>query len=43
MEKEYIVTEGNLVTDKEGQKVGGETVKLTAEQAAPLKKAGVIK
>jgi hypothetical protein len=41
--KEYTVTEGNFVTDNDGAKAGGETVKLTDEKAAPLKKAGVIK
>jgi len=41
--KEYTVTDGNFVTDNDGAKAGGETVKLTDEKAAPLKKAGVIK
>lgn len=41
--KEYTVTDGNFVTDAEGQKEGGETVSLTDEQAVPLKKVGVIK
>lgn len=41
--KEYTVTNGNFVTDAEGQKVGGEPVSLTVEQATPLKEAGVIK
>lgn len=41
--KDYTVTEGNFVTDAEGQKGGGETVKLTAEQATPLKDTGAIK
>lgn len=41
--KTYKVTEGNIVTDEEGKKFAGETVKLTAELAKPLLDAGVIK
>ena len=37
------VTEGNIAFDKDGNKrVGGEDIDLTADQAKPLKKLGII-
>jgi hypothetical protein len=45
--KTYKVTKGNIVTGADGEKVIWEdgadnTVELTADQAKPLKDAGVI-